>query len=160
MQLVEQHVAEHLGRSPNVALRPQSLSVNVVCTSPAATAAALRAAASLAEDLEPTIHVRAMIPVPRQFPMDYAFGPAQAMTRLLGELLQRIGLNRCKYVLHIYICRSRIDTLLNVLRPCSLLVIGGRQRLWPTLERRISRIMRAAGHSVAFVDIKALGGVR
>ena len=160
MQLSGEYISEHLGTTSPGEILSQSLSLNVVYTSPESTAVALSAAASLAEDMEPTIHVRAMIPVPRQHPIDYAFGAAQAITRVVSDLLQRVGIDRCKYVLHVYICRNRIDTLLTVLRPSSLLVIGGRKRLWPTLETRISRIMRSAGHSVAFVDGKATGGVR
>jgi hypothetical protein len=160
VQISGDYISEHVGVVSPGEVLPQSLSLNVIYTSPEATAAALSAAASLAKDMKPTIHVRAMISVARQHPIDYAFGAVQAVTRILIELLQRVGNGRCRFVLHVYICRNRMDTLLTALRPCSLLVIGGRKRLWPTLERRIARIVRTAGHSVAFVDDRATGGIR
>lgn len=156
VRLFGEHVQKQLGSTPDSLLRPQSFCVNLVYTQPEATAAALRAAESLAQDLESTIHVRALVPVPCQLEIDCGFYSAQALIGLLEKLLQRVGSNRCEYVLHVYVCRSRIETLLRVLRPSSLLVIGGRRRFWPTAEGRIAKAMRAAGHSVAFVDLNML----
>jgi len=87
--------------------------------------------------------------------MEFAFSSIQFLKRLIGDLVERVGSERSEYVLHIYLCRSRIETLLQVLRPPSLLVIGGRRRLWPTAESRLSKAAISAGHSVAFVDAKA-----
>ena len=162
MQLTGEHLAEHFGKvsgpSPqelNSEKQAQPLSVNVVYTGPETTITALRAADSLARDLSATVHIRAMIAVPRQLAMELAFGSVQFLKRLLSDLVERVGSKCCEYVLHIYLCRSRIETLLRVLRPASLLVIGGRRRLWPTAETRLSKAAISAGHSVAFVDAKA-----
>ena len=163
MQTVGEHLAEHFGRTlesskqepRSETAQTQPMSVNVVYTSPEATAIALRAADSLALDLNATVHIRAMITVPRLLAIEFAFTYVQLFKRLISELVERFGSKRCEYVLHIYICRSRIETLLRVLQPSSLLVIAGRQRLWPTAESRLSRAAISAGHSVAFVDAKA-----
>ena len=157
-----EHIAEHFGR----AARPspdstssdgqvQSLSVNVIYTEPEGTAAALRAAESLARDLEATIHVRAMVCVPQRLPINCSNISISFLERLLCELVERFGSATCKYVVHIYVCRSRIDTLLRVLRPSSLLVIGGRRKLWPTAASRLAKTVSGAGHIVAFADLKA-----
>jgi hypothetical protein len=160
--LTWEHLAEHFGkvpepcpREPNSDRQARRLSINVVYTGPHRTLAAWRAVDSLARDLSATVHIRAMVAVPRQLGMEFAFTSVQFVKRLLSDLVQRVGSVHCEYVLHIYFCRSRVETLLRVLRPSSLLVIGGRRPLWPTAERRLAKAAASAGHSVAFVDAKA-----
>jgi hypothetical protein len=153
------HIAEHFGRPMQArsghGAHEQSLSLNVLYTNPEATAVALQTAESLARDLQATIHVRAMVSVPHRLSIDNPPVSTPFLVRLLREIVERFGSAARQYVLHIYVCRSRIDTLLRVLRPSSLIVIGGRRRLWPTAETRLSKEVAAAGHSVAFVDLKA-----
>ncbi len=134
-------------------MRP--LSVNVVYTGPDSTVTALRAAESLVRSLGTTLHIRAMVVVPRQLAIELTFTSVQFLKRLLTDLVERTSSRHCEYVLHIYVCRDRVETLLRVLPPASLLVIGGRRRFWPTTESRLSKAAISAGHSVAFVDAKA-----
>lgn len=136
-------------------MQARRLSINVVYTGPDTTLPALRAVDSLARDLSATVHIRAMVTVPRQLAMDFAFTSVQFVKGLLTDLVERVGSGHCEYVLHIYLCRSRVETLLRVLRPSSLLVIGGRRRLWPTAARRLAKAAVSAGHSVAFIDARA-----
>lgn len=157
------HIAEHFGKGlepseqdPGSGAAPgRPLSVNVIFTNPESTMTALRAAESFVRDLRSTVHIRAMIGVPHQLAMDYALVSVQFFQRLLCDLVERVGSGRCQYVLHIYICRNRIETLLRVLRPSSLVVIGGRRRFWPTAEGRLWKAAIDAGHSVAFIDARA-----
>ena len=164
MPSIGNNVAEHYGKVPNLYPHEEEshlLSINVVYTRPETTITALRAVESLAGDLSATIHIRAMIAVPRQLALDLAFTSVEFLKRLLTDLVERIGSTGCAYVLHIYVCRNRIETLLRVLRPSSLLVVGGHRRLWPTAESRLSKAAISAGHSVAFVDASAfVSGVR
>lgn len=160
MEISAEQIAEHLGRpirssleSTRIAGSPESLSVNVVYTEPGATGAALRLAESLARGLDATIHVRAIVSVPSRLSIDQPPVSVSFLKRLISEGVERFGSPACKYVLHMYLCRSRIETLLNVLRPSSLVVIGGRQRLWPTAESRLSKLLGRAGHHVAFFDL-------
>jgi hypothetical protein len=163
VQTVGEHIAEHLGKTLESSKQePGSgteqtppMSVNVVYSSPEATITALRAAEALTRELNATVHIRAMIAVPRQLAIDSAFTAAQFFYRLISDLVERVGSKDCEYVLHIYVCRCRIETLLKVLGPSSILVIGGRRRFWPTAESRLSKAAISAGHSVAFVDAKA-----
>jgi hypothetical protein len=127
----------------------------VVYTCPETTLPALRAVDSLARDLSVTVHIRAMVAVPRQLAIDFGLNSVQFVKRFLSDLVERVGSRHCEYVLHIYLCRSRVETLLRVLQPSSLLVIGGRRRLWPTAERRLAEAAISAGHRVAFVDATA-----
>jgi hypothetical protein len=163
MQLLGEHIAEHFGKTSessngqagSTAVRGWLLSVNVVYTGLDTTMTALRAVESLARDLSAIVHVRAMITVPRQLAIDFALTSFHFFKRLISDLIERVGCRRFEYVLHIYVCRNRIDTLLRVLRPSSLLVIGGRRRLWRTAESRICKAAISAGHNVAFVNAKA-----
>jgi hypothetical protein len=156
-----EHLAEHFGKAygpsaqePGSGKQACALSINVVYTGLQPTISALRASDSLARDLSATVHIRAMIAVPHQLAMEFAFTSVQFLKRLLSDLIERVGSRCCEYVLHIYVCRSRIETLLRVLRASSLVVIGGRRRLWPTAESRLCKAAKSAGHSVAFVDKK------
>lgn len=162
MLVASEQIAEHLGKAsgssyqePGCQPEVRPLSVNVVYTEPDATITALRAAELLVRNLGTTVHIRAMIPVPRQLAIELAFNSVQFFKRLLIDLVERNSSRHFEYVLHIYVCRDRVETLLKVLRPSSLLVIGGRRRLWPTAESRLSKAAISAGHSVAFVDPKA-----
>lgn len=52
----------------------------------------------------------------------------------------------------LYLCRDRLETLRRVLRPGSLVVVGGPKRWWPTSEKRLARQLRRAGHEVIFKE--------
>lgn len=160
VMMTGEHIAEHFGRPVRAGsscrtVHERSLSLNVVYTNPEATASALQAAESLARDLQATIHVRATVPVPSRISIATPLVSTPFLSQLLQDIVKRVGSAACQYVLHIYVCRNRIETLLRVLRPSSLIVIGGRRRIWPTAETRLSKAVAAAGHSVAFVDLKA-----
>jgi hypothetical protein len=53
-----------------------------------------------------------------------------------------------------YLCRDSSETLLAVLKPRSLVVIGGRRRWWPTREERLAKKLRGAGHEVIFAELE------
>jgi hypothetical protein len=52
----------------------------------------------------------------------------------------------------VYFCHDRVDTLVRVLAPHSLVVIGGRKRWWPTAETHLARRLRRSGHEVIFTE--------
>ena len=153
---------EYLGRSnqahlegPVLATPVDLLGINVVYTGPEATAAAFRVAEALARGLEATVHVRAAVSVPYHLSVSNPLISLSFLQQLLCGIIERFASTTRQYVLHVYLCRNRIETLLKVLRPSSVLVIGGRRRLWPTAEGRLSKAAISAGHSVAFVDARA-----
>jgi hypothetical protein len=53
---------------------------------------------------------------------------------------------------HLCMCRQRLETLIALLRPCSLLVIGGHKSWWPTEEEKLARELRRAGHAVILTE--------
>jgi hypothetical protein len=52
----------------------------------------------------------------------------------------------------IYLCRDSAETLAGVLKPDSIVLLGGRRKWWPTAEKRLARQLRSAGHDVIFAE--------
>jgi hypothetical protein len=129
------------------------LEVNVIFTDPVATAAALQYAASLVQDLAGCIRLRAPIVVPLRLPLDESPVSVRFMEQRLSDLVRRLDRDAIEASVHLYLCRDRLETLLQVLSPDSLVVIGGRKRWWPTAESRMAKILRSKGHRVVFVSV-------
>lgn len=133
---------------------PGRLEVNVIFTDPLATAAALKTAGSLARDLGACIRVRAPIAVPYALPLDRPPVSVNFIEKLLSDLVCRLDLDAFEPSVHLYLCRDQVETLLRVLSPNSLVVIGGRKHWWPTAERGAAKAMRSKGHRVVFIGLK------
>ena len=116
--------------------------------------AALKTAGSLARDLGACIRLRAAIAVPYALPLDEPPVSVPFTERLLSDLVCRPELSTFEPSVHLYLCRDQVDTLLRVLRPNSLVVIGGRKHWWPTAERRMAKALRSKGHRVVFVGLR------
>jgi hypothetical protein len=129
------------------------LEVNVVFTNPPGTAAALRSAEVMARDLGCSIHLRAVVAVPIQLPVDQPLVPVSFFEQLLRNLVRELESDTFEPIISVYLCRDRVKTLLEILRPNSLVVIGGRKRPWPTRETRTARTLQSAGHRVLFVPV-------
>ena len=130
------------------------LEVNVIFTGPQATAAALKSAESMARDLGARIRLRAAIAVPLRLPLDQSPVSVPFMEQLLADLVGQPDPDRPERTGELYVCRNRVEALLRVLKPNSLVVIGGRKRWWPTPASRMAGAIRAKGHRVVFVDAK------
>jgi hypothetical protein len=129
------------------------LEVNVVFTDPAATAVALQYAASLARNLSGRISLRAPLVVPLRLSLDQSPVSVRFMERSLSDLVCRLGEDAAGATAHLYLCRDRLEALLEVLSPDSLVVIGGRKRWWATEESRIAKALQSKGHRVVFVSV-------
>lgn len=130
------------------------LEANVIFTDPAATAAALKSAETMARGLGCCIHLRAVVGVPIQLPLDQPMVPVSFFEQLLRNLVYELESDTFEPIISVYLCRDRVKTLLEILRPNSLVVIGGRKRPWPTSESRTARILQSAGHRVVLVSIE------
>jgi hypothetical protein len=132
----------------------ESLEVNVIFTDPEATATALKFAESFARDLGACIRLRAAIIVPMRLPLDQPPVSVRFAEELLSDLACQLEQDAFQPTVHLYVCRDWAGTLVQVLKPNSLIVIGGREHRWPTPASRMSRILRAKGHRVLFVDLR------
>jgi hypothetical protein len=130
------------------------LEVNVIFTDLQATVAALRTAGSLARDLGACIRVRAALAVPYALPLDRPPVSADFIEELLSDLVCRLDLDAFEPSVHLYQCRDRVETLLRVLSPNSLVVIGGRKQWWPTAERQVAKALQSKGHRVVFIGLQ------
>jgi hypothetical protein len=135
-------------------LGPGRLEVNVIFTDPQATLVALKTAGSLARDLGACIRLRAAIAVPYALPLDKPPVSVRFTEGLVFDLVCRLELATFEPSVHLYLCRHQIETFLQVLRPNSLVVIGGRKRWWPPAERRMAKALRSKGHRVVFIGLK------
>jgi len=126
-----------------------SLDINVVFTSVDATLAALKQAGTLAHRLAAHITLVVLQSVPYPLPLT-----KPPVLQDWNERRFRVIANHSSVetTIHLYLCRDRLQTLISVLKPRSLVVIGGRQHWWPTPEKALARTLRRAGHEVIFTE--------
>ena len=125
------------------------LEVAVVFTSPAATLAAVRKAGVLAYPLNARISLLLPQVVPYPAPLE---SPPVLLDFSEPWLREIAAQSPVETSVRIYLCRDRVETLQSVLRPGSLVVIGGRKRWWPTREKSLARTLRHSGHEVVFTE--------
>jgi hypothetical protein len=136
---------------PQVTEAEGRLDVAVVFTSTDATVAALRRAAVLADRLGAriTLLVTQIVPYPLTLetpPVPIAFNQ---------ERLSAIAANSpVETTVRVFLCRDRVETLASVLKPKSLVVLGGRRHWWPTAEQVLARKLRRAGHEVILTEME------
>ena len=121
------------------------LEVNVVYTRLPGAAQSLDVACGLAQGLgaRVTVHVAQVIPYPLelkspQVPVQFA---EQQLLAMAGE--QPVETN-----IRIYLCRDLTETIRQVLKPDSVVIVGGRKRWWPSREHRLATALRRDGHRV------------
>jgi hypothetical protein len=135
------------------AQRDKQLEINVIFTTPKGTMAALKAAQELAHDLDAQTVLLVPQVVPLQFPLSsppvsVAFTERRAYA--MAKECQIDGDIRVQ----VYLCGDRRKCLLQVLKPQSLVVMGGKRRWWPDPEQRLAKTLRGDGHKVIFVNGK------
>lgn len=140
--------ATGLPQPPDTVETGSRLNVSVVFTSVEATLPALKEAGALASALG--AHITLVVPQLVPYPLPLASPPV-----LLdwNERRLRVIANESKVetTVRLYLCRDRLQALLDVLKPHSLVVMGGRKGWWwPTAEERLGRSLRHAGHEVIF----------
>jgi len=129
----------------------QRLEVFVIFTDAPGTRAALEMAEELAQKLE--AHIKLLVPyeVPYNLPLTE---PAVPVEFLEGQIRNLACDTRLEVAAHIYLCRHKRRTLEILLRPHSLIVVGGRKRWWPTSAQELGRNLEKAGHHVIFAELR------
>jgi hypothetical protein len=110
---------------------------------------ALSRASALADHLN--AHISLLVPqvVPYPLPLE---SPPVLLDFSEPWLREIAAQSPVETSVRIYLCRDRVETLQSVLRPGSLVVIGGRKRWWPTREKSLARTLRHSGHEVVFTE--------
>ena len=140
--------------------RPQSperqdadwkLNIAVIFTSVETTLAALKHAGVLASNLGACISLVVPQVVPYPLPLNKS-----PISPGFNERRFRViaGQSRVDTKVAVYLCRDRMETLKAVLKPHSLVVVGGRKTWWPTSEKRLAAGLRRAGHEVIFSEME------
>lgn len=138
-------VAVRYPHQPLTAAGESRLDVAVVFTSVESTIAALKRAGVLASRL--CARITLLVPQIVPYPLALTDPPVPLY---FSERRFRViaGESPIETTVRLYLCRDRFETLARVLRPHSLVVLGGRKRWWPTAEKSLARKLRRAGHEV------------
>jgi hypothetical protein len=129
--------------------KDHGLNVVVVCSSMEATRTALRKAETLASQLSAQITLVVPQTVPYPLPL---MSPPVLLDFTERRLRALASDSPVAVVIRIYLCRDRFEALDMVLKPCSLIVLGGRKRWWPTAEKALARRLRRKGHEVILTE--------
>ena len=121
------------------------LEVNVVYTRLPDAAKSLGVASGLACGLgaRVTVHVAQVIPYPLELKSPQV--PAQFAEQQLRAMA---GEQPVETSIRIYLCRDLTETIRRVLKPDSVVIVGGRKRWWPTREQLLAAALRRDGHRV------------
>jgi hypothetical protein len=125
------------------------LNISVVFTSEAGTVVALKTAAALANRLGGRITLVVPEVVSYQLPLNEPPVRRDWNEKRLRAIASRVPVET---TVRFYLCRDRNETLASVLRPHSLVVIGGAKRWWLTPEYRLARKLRRLGHEVVLTE--------
>ncbi len=130
------------------------LRVNVLATTEKATVAALRAATGLAANLSAQITFIAAEVVPWQFPLENPPVAVPFLEQKLCRLIYGAGIVGDEVRIQLYLCRDERQVLERILRPHSLIVLGGRDHWWSRQERKLRAFLTGLGHQVIFVSVE------
>jgi hypothetical protein len=132
---------------------PPTLELQVIFTSAAGTRAALAAASQYARGLGARITILAAQVVPYPLPLDCPPVPVEFTERTLRSLASEQNVaSEVELAVELYLCRDKNETIRKVLKPDSLVVIGGWKRWWPAAENRLEKLLRRDGHRVILAN--------
>jgi hypothetical protein len=129
------------------------LSVTVISTTDNGTIAALKAARSLATDLDAAITLLNMEIVPARFPLYRSRVSLKYTINQQRSLVRKAGAIEADVDLKIRLCRDWNSGLQRILHRRSLVVIGGKRHWWVSREERLERVLRGLGHHIIFIDV-------
>ena len=111
--------------------------------------AALEKASAYAKGLQARITIVAAQIVPYPLPLE----KPPASTAVLENALTSLAAEQAvETAVEIYLCRDRWETLRQVLKPQSIVLLAGRKlRWWPSSEARFGNSLQREGFRVVFV---------
>ena len=131
--------------APHRVQSPDGLHIGVVFTDFEGTKAALKVAANLIAGLEADIDLVVPYVVPFPLPLAKPAVPPGFALRRLRELAAAANVQTS---IHMYLCRDRFETLLQVLEPHSIVVVGRRKRWLLIKTDHLAGALRKNGHQV------------
>jgi hypothetical protein len=133
--------------TPATEVQDPSLNISVIFTSVSGTISALKRAGSLAE----SFGARITLVVPQVVPYPLPLTSPPVLLEFQENRFREIATESPVDIrVQLYLCRDGLETLKRVLKPRSLVVVGGRKRFWPTREKGLVRKLRRARYEVIF----------
>src|SRR5262245_14761962 len=126
----------------------RELHISVVFTNFEDTKQALQAAANLSTGLRADIDLVAPEIVPYPLPLIRPVVPPGFTLRRLMDLARQAEVQPS---IHVYLCRDKVQTLLQVLDRHSVVVLGSKRQWFPTKPILLARALRKSGHQVILV---------
>lgn len=127
---------------------PSILDLQVIFTDVARTRITLAAASQYALGLNAQMTILNVQVVPYPLPLDHPPVSVEFTERTLRALASE---QTVATAVELYFCRDKNETIRKVLKPESLVVIGGR-KWWPAPENRLARLLRRDGHRVILAN--------
>ena len=127
--------------------------VDVIFTGFRSTLAAMQTASELTRNLDARIRLLVMQNVPLSWSVDC---PPVSLN-FIEERCRRMALQcaeACEVKIDVYLCWDKWQALRQALSPRSLIVIGGKRRLWSSQEQKLARRLESEGHRVVFADMR------
>ena len=145
---VDGRLTTAIGPPDATAVEESGLNIVVIFTSVDATVAALKKAGALAESLGAQITLVSPQIVPYPLPLTTPPVLLDFQERRFREIGAQSPID---IQVRLYLCRDELETLKKVLKPHSIVVIGGRRRWWPTREQKLARKLRNS-YEVIFTE--------
>ena len=127
------------------------LEISVIYTDGPGTEAALQAAGVLAQDLRAHIRMVVAYEVPYALPLTQ---PPVAVEFFEGKIRNLALQARLDVDAQIFLCRDRKHILKSLLRPESVVVMGGKKRWWRTAAQKLARDCEEGGSRVIFIELR------
>jgi|SRR5579871_70037 len=145
------HAAVTCPEPPAADEKEGRLDLAVLFTSPDATLRALRRAGALASEL----NARIVLLVPQVVPFPLPLTSPPVLLDFQEQRLRAIAEDSSvPTTVRIYLCRDRWGLLSTILKPASLIVVGGHRQWWRTREQRLASRLYKAGHQVIFAEME------
>ena len=142
---------EATGREITNGVAEEKLEVFVIFTDTLGTLSALQLAERLAQKLE--AHIQLLVPYEVPYPLPLTRPPVP-VEFLEGQVRDLAGKTHVEVAAQIYLCRDKKPILECILRPHSLIVVGGKKRWWPTSAQKLAQSLQKDGHHVIFAELR------
>lgn len=139
------------GDHPASTCAEEGLEVLVVHTDTDGTMAALRMAGELARELAARIRLILPYEVPYALPLTRPPVSVEFLESRMRDLASRSNLD---VAAQIYLCRNQRRALELLLKPHSLVVVGGRKHWWQTAAQRLAHALEEHGHQIIFAALR------
>jgi hypothetical protein len=127
------------------------LEVCVIFTDAPGTLAALQKIDGLVDNLEAQLRLIMPYEVPYALPLTK---PAVPVEFLEGQIRNLACKTQLDVAGQIYLCRDKRRALGLLLRPHSLVVVGGKKRWWPTAAQKLAQAVKKVGRHVIFAELR------